>query len=174
MDAPRAVPSVLLRASIVLLTGVLAFLFAPTQVWSVVAVLLGVGAGVSPKWRTGWVAVAVLALTQLARDPEVGDWHPYVLLAGLHLLHVLCALSTVAPARGGVARGILTRSLRDYAIIQVPSQAILALALALMSVWMPPSVVPWLAAIAVLALIGIAIALLIPVRRHAEGRRIRR
>lgn len=75
-----------------------------------------------------WVAIIVLGLGQFTR-PAAASWHFFVLLAGLHLLHVLGALAGPLPWRGWIQPRVLARPLLRVVAIQVPVQLVAAVIL---------------------------------------------
>ena len=65
-----------------------------------VVVLLAAAAVVVPRWMTAWVMLVVLAGTVLTRHPDPLDWHPYLLVAGVHA----AARARILDARNVTAR----------------------------------------------------------------------
>jgi hypothetical protein len=115
---------VLVAVGCVLLTG------APkplTGVVSVVAVLLVVlPGGVLPAVLAVLVGVCALYL-----DPALTSVRPFLILAGLHLVVQLAALTGRTGLRARVELGVLLAALRRYLPIQAVAQAVALLGLAL-------------------------------------------
>jgi hypothetical protein len=77
---------------------------------------------------SGWL-VAGAALSLGAALWTGLDWRLLVLMAGLHLLHVLAMLSLQLPVRSWVQPAVFIAPLRRFVAIQIPSQVIAILAL---------------------------------------------
>lgn len=71
----------------------------------------------------------LLGLSQLWRDPLATDVVVYLLLAGVHLLHVLSSLARLLPWNGRMQVGALARPLRRYVLVQAVVQPVAAGAL---------------------------------------------
>lgn len=126
--------------------------------------LLGLGlvvaAVINPAWLTSWALLLLLAARRLA-EPFTGlDAELLVLIAGLHALHVLGALSLVLPVRGWLQLRILRRPLLGYLTIQAVVQPF---AVALLLVLSPDGVAtatwPVAALVGALALLGTVLVL---------------
>jgi hypothetical protein len=66
----------------------------------------------------------VLGVSQFWREPTATDVAFYLLLAGLHLLHILGSLTAQVPWRGRIQRAALLRPIRQFIAIQVVVQAV--------------------------------------------------
>ncbi|WP_143517557.1 hypothetical protein [Pseudonocardia sp. MH-G8] len=101
--------------------------------WLVVGLgLLGAAVAV-PAWATAWVLLLLLAGTQLLEQPSAQDGRFFLLLAGLHLLHVLAAQAIALPRRGRAQAAVLGRPLLRFVAVQIPVQAAAFAALALLA-----------------------------------------
>ena len=100
--------------------------------WLVVGSMLSVAAAWSPRYLLGWALILFLAAGQLARHPAL-SWQLLVLLAGLHLLHVLAMLALEVPWRDWVQPAVFAAPLVRFLVIQVPSQLLAVLALLLLA-----------------------------------------
>jgi hypothetical protein len=127
VDGGRCVPGILPRVAVVILS-LAAFALLPTP-YSYVAIALAVIGALLPPTLATWGCLLVIGLGQLARPADAGDWHLYAALAVVHLLHVVGALSMVIDPRGMLQLRALRRPLARWAMIQVPAQAVLAMAL---------------------------------------------
>jgi hypothetical protein len=162
--AGRELPAVAVRAAL----GVLLIGLGLTHVhdafgWIAIAATLG--AVLSPWPALAWVAMASLALAELAEPARAAAWHPYALLAGLVLAHTLAARVAVTPVRARVAWRVFARPLVLAVCVAVPAEALLALAL-----WLREAPHPtWLPAVAIAALALLSLGALLFVRLLRRG-----
>ncbi|MCL2515045.1 MAG: hypothetical protein FWD85_07405 [Microbacteriaceae bacterium] len=152
----REVPAVAVRAALGVLLVALAFLHLG-DAWGWIALFAALGGVLSPWPALAWVAMASLALSELA-EPARAAWHPYVLLAGIAVAQVLAARVAITPVRARVAVRVFARPLAVAAAITVPCEALLAVALWLRGTphgtWLPAVA---LGVLALLALGGLLI-----------------
>jgi hypothetical protein len=94
--------------------------------------LLGAAVAV-PRWATAWALLLLLAGTQLLEQPSAQDGRFFLLLAGLHLLHVLAAQALALPWRGRVQAVVLRRPLLRFVAVQIPVQVVAFAALAVLA-----------------------------------------
>ncbi|WP_345764698.1 hypothetical protein [Diaminobutyricibacter sp. McL0608] len=134
--------------------------------WSGVVVLLAAAAVVVPRWMTAWVMLVVLAGTVLTRHPDPLDWHPYLLVAGVHAAHVLASWMLVMSPRARVQLRALAPSALRFAAIQVPSQLLIAVTLWLASATASHAALPAIAVVAAVALVSLSLVLLGPLLRE--------
>lgn len=170
------VPAIAVRALIVI-AGVLLSLvgYGPTG-WLVVGIVLSIAAACSPQHLFGWVLILFLAAGRLAHRPGLG-WQFLVLLAGLHLLHVLAMLALELPWRSWVQTAVFVAPLRRFLVIQVPTQLLAVLALLLLapsSNGHRPLTVAGFAVVGAMALAGLALLLTGLRLDEGPGRRPRR
>lgn len=104
-----------------------------------------------------WLLLLMLGLSQLWRDPSATDVVYYLLLAGVHLLHVLSSLARLLPCNGRMQVGTLARPLRRYVLVQAVVQPVAAGALLAFS--RGPGGVAGMSMVAALLLCVIAVAL---------------
>ena len=170
-DLSRAgarIPCVVARV-VFAIAGVLLTLVAywPTG-WLAVGIVLSVAVAWSPQHLLGWALILFLAASRLSHHPGL-SWQFLVLLAGLHLLHLLAMQILELPWRGWAQLAVFIPPLRRFVAIQVPTQLLAVLALLLLA---PSSdghrrlVVAGSAAVGALALAGLA--LLLTAHRHDE------
>jgi hypothetical protein len=166
--AGARIPAVAVRAAFSI-AGVLLSLvdYGPTG-WLAVGIVLSVAVAWSPQHLLGWVLILFLAAGRLAHHPGL-SWQFLVLLAGLHLLHVLAMLALELPWRSWVQPAVFVAPLRRFVAIQVPTQLLAALALLLLapsSDGHRPLTVAGFAVVGAVALAGLA--LLLTAHRHGE------
>lgn len=134
---------------------------APFGLFGALFAILG---AVFPAALGAWGCALVIALAQLARTPSVTDWHPYAVLAAVHLLHVVGSLAIVVEPGGVLQLRTLRTPLLRWLAIQVPAQAVLALALLLAS--SGPAVLPLPGVFAALAATCVAVLVVLVIRRR--------
>jgi len=163
------IPGSVLRAACGVVGVLLCLDRLPQGFWLVVGlVLTGVAVAV-PRWITAWVLVVLLGATQVLQDPSPRDGHFFLLLAGLHLLHVLGALALALPWRGRVQLAVLRRPLLRFVAVQVPVQVVAAAALAILTPRPDGSaniVLPAVGAVGASALVVVTLLLVAPLLRE--------
>ena len=159
-------PGWALRAVFFLVAVSLGVVEGTSAFWTGVVILLAAAAVAVPRWMTAWVMLVVLAGTVLTRQPEPLDWHPYVLVAGVHAEHVLASWMLVAPPLSRVQLRALAPSALCYAAIQVPTMLLIAATLWLASASAPSAALPAIAVVAAGALAALAFILLGPLLRE--------
>ena len=92
--------------------------------WLVVGLLLAAGTTLAPDRVPAWWLLLLLALSQIWREPSVTDPTFYLLLAGVHLLHVLGGLARLLPWMGRLQLRALVSPLRRFVLVQTVSQAV--------------------------------------------------
>jgi hypothetical protein len=163
-DAGARIPGVAVRV-IFAVAGVLLSVvdYGPTG-WFVVGIVLSFVAAWSPQYLLGWVLILFLAIGRLAHHPSV-NWQFLVLLAGLHLLHVLAMFTLELPWRSWMQPSVFVPPLLRFLVIQVPSQLLAVLALVLLAPHRDghrPLTVAEFAVVGALALVGLALLLIRP------------
>lgn len=150
------------RAAFAAVALALSFIRYPDALWLACILLIALAVCV-PRSLMAWVLILVLAASQIGHEP-VWDVGFVVLLAGLHLLHVLAAPMLVIPVRARVQLSIFRRPLLRFLTIQVPVQAAAAAALLL---WQPDSelAIPLAAVAGGVALVILTLTLIIPLLR---------
>lgn len=104
------------------------FVVLPLPYALLVVGLAAVGA-IVPATFTTWAAIVVLAFAQLAQ-PLAVDARAVVLVAVVHLLHVIGGLQLALPPTGRIRLRALAAPARRWLAVQVPAQVGLLLALA--------------------------------------------
>lgn len=100
--------------------------------WLVLGAALSVGAVWAPESLVGWALILFLAGGELTRHDALG-WRVLVLLAGIHLVHILAMLILELPRGSWVHPAVFAAPLRRFAAIQVPAQALAVVALLLLA-----------------------------------------
>jgi hypothetical protein len=134
-DLPAAgarVPALAIRAVFVIAGVLLSFVDFGFTGWLAVGFVLSVAAALSPRNLLAWVLMVYLAAGRLAHHASL-SWHFLVVLAGVHLLHVLGMLALELPWRSWVQPQVFVAPLRRFLVIQVPTQLLAILALLLLA-----------------------------------------
>lgn len=166
-DLPTAgahVPGIAVRPALALAGSLLALLVFGSSGWTVVGILLAVSAAIAPRYLLGWVLILLLAVGEL-RHPASLRWQLLVLIAGLHLLHVLATFALELPWRSWVQPAVFRGPLLRLVAIQLPVQGVAVLALALLAPAHDghrPLTAAVLAPIGAVALVALALVLLGP------------
>jgi hypothetical protein len=126
--AGARVPGFAPRVALVLAAALLSLVDFGATAWLGVGVALGMAAAAAPRTFAGWWLILFLALGRIGHAAAL-DWSLFVLLAGVHLLHVLAMLTLELPWRGWVQPRALLAPLRRFAVIQVPAQILAVVAL---------------------------------------------
>jgi hypothetical protein len=126
-------PAVVVRVALGVVGALLCLERLPPGFWLVAGLGLLAAAVAVPRWATAWVLLLLLAGTQLLEPPSAEDGRFFLLLAGLHLLHVLAAQALALPWRARLQAAILRPPLLRFAAVQIPVQAVAFAALALLA-----------------------------------------
>jgi hypothetical protein len=168
MPAPGArLPGLSVRLALALLGILLTLDVFGTSGWLAVGLIFSLLAAAAPEYLFGWVVILFLGLGQLSR-PAGLTWQLLVLLAGIHLLHVLGALALAVPWRGWLQPRVFREPLLRFLSIQLPVQLLAVVTLLLLA---PdahghrPLIVAAFAIVGAAALAGLALLLL---RRRAD------
>lgn len=160
--APRArIPGAALRVALAGAGAGLSLVAERSPALLTISFALAIAAAVAPRHLWAWGLVVVLALSQLANRPGL-TWRFLVLLAGIHLLHVLGMLAAEVPGRSFLDPGVLVRPVVRFVLVEVPIQAVAAVALVLLSPGVHghrPVTVGAFAAVGVVALAGLGLLL---------------
>jgi hypothetical protein len=166
-DLPSAdarVPGVAVRVALVIAGVLLSLLDYGLSGWLVVGVLIAVVAAARPEYMLGWVLIVALAIGQLHHHAEL-TWRFLILVAGVHLLHVISMLALELPWRSWVEPAVFRAPLRRFLRIQVPTQLLAVVALLLLAPGHSghrPLTVAEFSVIGAVALAGLAMLLLGP------------
>ncbi len=131
-DARTRVPALAVRVTLVVVALALCLVDYGLNGWLAIAICLAVGAAWAPESLLGWALILFLALGRFAHHPAL-TWQFVVLLAGVHLLHVLAMLTLEMPLRSWVQPTVFVAPLIRFVSIQVPTQALAVVALLLLA-----------------------------------------
>ena len=157
------------RVAFVAVAALLCFDRTPNGFWLVVGLALTALAVAAPRQLYAWALLLLLGASQLSRDPSAHDWHFFALLAGLHLLHVLAALTLAHPWRSWVQLAAIRPPLHRYLAVQVPVQIVALFTLALLAPGPDGSAhltVPAVGIAGAAALVLITLRLIVPMLRE--------
>lgn len=134
-DLPAAgarVPAIAVSATLLIAGLALTAVGYGVNGWLVAGGLLSAGAVWAPQYMLGWALILFVAAGELTRRDTL-SWHVLVLLAGIHLIHILAMLSLELPRRSWVHPAVFAAPLRRFVAVQVPAQALAVLVLLLLS-----------------------------------------
>jgi hypothetical protein len=151
------VPTATLHLLFLAVAAGLSVLVLPAALWLAVGLALAVAGTFAPNRVPTWWLLLLLSASQLWRDPSATDIVYYLLLAGVHLLHVLGSLARLLPWSGRMQIAALAGPLKRFALVQMVVQPV-ALG-ALQAFGGEPGVVPWLSILAAAALSVVAAVL---------------
>jgi len=120
----RSVPVATLHVAHVIIAAVLCVLVLEGPLWRAVGLALLLAGAFAPGRISPWWLLLALAASQLRRTPSATDPTFYLLLAGVHLLHVLASLTRLLPWRGRLEVRALVGPLWRFAMVQMVSQAV--------------------------------------------------
>jgi hypothetical protein len=138
--------------------------------WFAVGIVLSVAAACSPRSLLAWVLILYLAAGRLAHHTSL-SWQFLVVLAGVHLLHVLGMLTLELPWRSWVQPRFFVSPLRRFLMIQVPTQVLAIIALLLLAPSPDghrPLTIAEFGVVGALALAGVALQLAGPLLDEAR------
>lgn len=159
------VPGVVTRVAVGVVGALLCLDRFPPGFFLVIGLVLTAIAVVRPRTLAAWALLLVLAASQLLRDPSPLDVRFFVLLAGMHLLHLLAAQTLALPWRGWVQVAAFRRPLLRFLVIQIPVQVVAFLALLLLAPRPDGSaavVVPVAGIVGAAALVVLTLLLVVP------------
>lgn len=135
----------------------LCLLALPSPSLVAIGLLLALLETVAPNHVPAWLLLLTLGLSQLWRHPSATDVVYYLLLAAVHLLHVLSGLARLLPWRGRMQVSAFAPPLRRYLLVQAVVQPVAAGAL--IAFGRGPGGVTGLSIAAALLLCAVAVAL---------------
>jgi hypothetical protein len=125
----RRVPGFVPRAALAVVGAPLCFVCYQQAFWIAVGLVLAGLAVVFPQRFAAWALILLLGASRLPHESSPLKWQFFVLLAGLHLLHLLAAQAFDFPWRGWVQLAVFRRPLLRFLSIQIPVQALAVVAL---------------------------------------------
>jgi hypothetical protein len=124
-----SVPTATLRLAFLAVAAGLCMLVLDSHFWLGIGLLVAIAATLVPQVVSPVWLLLMLGLSQLWRAPSTSDVVFYLLLAGVHLLHVLSSLARLLPWRGRIQVVALVRPLKRFVLVQAVSQIVAAGAL---------------------------------------------
>lgn len=163
----QRVPGWALRVAVVGVGVALSVSQLPLGLWFGFGLTLAVLAGFFPRLPAAWGLIILLSAGVLWRQPSPLDLHFYLLLAGVHLLHLLASFALVMPVRARLQLRGFALPLRRYLLIQVPVQLGAGLALFVFSprIGHVADAIPAAAAVGAVSLVVLAVVLTGPLLR---------
>jgi hypothetical protein len=168
-DIGARVPGFVPRLGLAITAGLLCAACYQPGFWLVVGLALTAFAVLLPHRLGAWLLVVFLGASQLGREAWPVSWRFLVLLAGMHLVHVLAALTLQLPWRSWVQVDVFRTPLMRFLLIQVPAQGAAALLVALLaprSNGSRPLTLPAFGIVGAVALVGVTLLLAVPLLRE--------
>jgi hypothetical protein len=134
-DLPAAdarIPGLAVRAALATVGILLTLVVYGGSGWVAVGVIFSLICAWAPEFLLSWVVIVFLALGELSR-PAGLSWQLLVLIAGVHLLHLLGMLALTLPWRSWIQPRAFTQPLRRFLTIQIPVQLLAVAALLLLA-----------------------------------------
>lgn len=134
-DLPAAdarVPGLVVRLALAIVAILLTLVVYGSSGWLAVGIMFSLVAGWAPEYLLDWALIVFLALGELSH-PAALSWQLLVLLAGVHLLHVLATLALALPWRSWIAPSAFTRPFIRFLEIQIPVQLLAVATLLLLA-----------------------------------------
>ncbi len=134
-DRPAAgarVPALAVSVTLVIVGLALTMVGYGINGWLVLGAALSAGAAWAPQSLLGWALILFVAAGELTRHNTLG-WRALVLVAGIHLVHILAMFTLELPRRSWVHPAVFVAPLRRFIAIQVPVQALAVVALLLLA-----------------------------------------
>ncbi len=120
----RWVPTATVHLASLAVAAGLSLLVFPSPFWRGIGLLLAVAGTLVPNVVSRWWLPLLLGVSQYWRTPSATDGVFYLLLAGVHLLHVLGSLARLLPWQGRMQVAAFVRPLQRYVLVQVVGQAV--------------------------------------------------
>lgn len=159
--AAARIPGYAPRVALVIVGALLSLVdFGPSG-WLGVGIALAVVAAWAPRVMLGWGLIVFLAVGRLGHAPAL-SWSFLVLLAGLHLLHMLAMLTLELPWRSWMEPAAFLAPAQRFVAIQIPAQVLAVVALVLLAPGHGghrPLVLAGFAVVGALALVGVGLLL---------------
>jgi hypothetical protein len=169
-DRPAAdarIPGVVVRGALATVGSLLTLIVYGTSGWLAVGVIFSLLAAWAPEYLLSWVVIVFLAIGELSRSAGL-TWQLLVLIAGVHLLHLLAMLALTLPWRSWLQPRVFARPLLRFAAIQIPVQLLAVAALLLLAPDAHGHRPLTVAAFTVLGTIALAALALLLLRRRAD------
>ena len=134
-DLPAAdarIPALAVRLTLAIVGTLLSLLVYGSSAWLAVGIIFSLLAAWAPEYLLGWAVIVFLALGELNRSAGL-SWQLLVLIAGVHLLHVLATFTLGLPWRSWIQPRAFTQPLRRFLMIQIPVQLLAVATLLLLA-----------------------------------------
>ena len=118
------VPTATLHVMFFAVAAGLCILVLPSPFWIGIGLLLAATVTLVPDRVPTWWLLLVLALSQVWREPSVTDLAFYLLLAGVHLLHLPGGLARLLPWIGRMQVAALVRPFQSLVLVQMVTQPV--------------------------------------------------
>jgi hypothetical protein len=133
LPAPEArVPGVVVRVAVATVGILLTLVVYGTSGWLAVGVLFSLIAAWAPEYLLSWAVIVFLGVGELSRPGDL-SWQLLVLIAGVHLLHLLGMLALALPWRSMLQSRVFKRPLLRFVTIQIPVQLLAVVVLLLLA-----------------------------------------
>ena len=116
------VPTATLHLAFLAVAAGLCLLVFDSRLWLTIGCMVAMAATVVPHVVSPWWLLLMLAGNQLWRTPSATDGVFYMLLAGVHLLHVLGSFARLLPWNGRIQVAALVRPFQRFVLVQTVSQ----------------------------------------------------
>lgn len=124
-----SLPTATMHVAFLVVAGALCIIVLENPFWIGIGLLLAVAGTFLPNMVPKPWLLLVLGVSQFWREPSATDVDFYLLLAGLHLLHLIGSLAAQVPWRGHIQHAALLRPVRLFLPIQAVVQALAFVAL---------------------------------------------
>lgn len=155
---PAAVPLAALRVLLGVVGVGASVAVLPLGGWLWLALVVALVAAVRPASGAPWLLAGLWVLHAVVGSERLG-LHLAVLVAAVHLVHVVGSFALALPGRGVLGARVLVRPALRFVVVQVPVQA-----LALAAAWVTGAHRPHVPVLAVAAAAALAVVALVAVR----------
>jgi hypothetical protein len=118
------VPTAIVHLAFLAVAAGLCLLALDSRFWVGAGLVIALAATFVPQLVSPFWLLLVLGLSQLSRAPSATDLVFYLLLAGIHLLHVLSSFARLLPWNGRIQVVALVRPLKRFVFVQMVSQIV--------------------------------------------------
>lgn len=122
----RSVPTAALHVAFLVAAAGLCFAVLPSPFWRSVGLLLVIVGTISSTVVRTWWLLFLLGMSQLTREPSPSNPVFYLLLAGVHLLHVLGSVARLVSWRGRLQLRSCVLPFRRILLVQLVVQPVSA------------------------------------------------
>ncbi len=151
------VPTAVLHLLFLAVAAGLCLLVLPAPFWLAIGLALALAGTVAPNTLPTWWLLLLLGVSQYWRDQSAIDIVYYLLLAGLHFLHVLGNFARLVPWSGRLQLAAIVRPLTRFVLVQTVVQPLAFVALIVFGD--TRGAIPWLPIVAATAIAFLAAVL---------------